>query len=417
VSSVLLTPPANWREGHLCMFVDPVNGSASFDGLSAQRPKASIQDAYDDLKAYAGANKTGQSGTRWGAGRVVLLPGDHDVGAGVVLDSAYSCEFVGFRSGFGHHFTQNFASRVLTTNSSCTSLISWGSDNFITRGMRFRDIGFVLGYGGSYALTSAIEAKATDYLFVDDCSFTTTDGNQSSESIYGVSLIIGTTANDCAWGRIRGCAAGGVGLLKCSSDMGNHNGWTIDQNHCFFNGSVPCIDLSGSGSGGVVSNNYVTGTAPFCQIGDRDGWVFICNEGESTADVPFYEYTGAAQGCVIIGGKCTLPSVNGTFVLYSHASAHSNHVIGGQFTVAGSTGMKQKVTDSTPTFKNVLSSTAGPVVRRIVSGAGKTRLADSDFPTSTNTPDGTYGVAVNTSDSKRYWCVRQNATWYGVEVT
>jgi hypothetical protein len=400
----------------LVRFVSP-DGSNSDDGRTPQSAYATIQFAYDDLVTVSEATYTGQSGTRWGSGRIFLLPGDHDVGTGLVLDAHNSVEIVGMRQGFGHHFAQDFESRVLTTNSSATSLISWGEDNFICRGMRFRDVAFVLGYGASYALTSAIQAKATDYLFIDDCSFTTTDGNQSNESIYAVSLIIGTTANDMAWGRMQGCAVGGVGLLKCSSDMGNHNGWTINQNHCFFNGTDPCIDLSGSGSGGVVAGNYVTGTAPFCEIGDRDGWAFICNEGESTADVPFYEYTGAAQGCVIVGGKCTLPGTNGTWVLYSHASAHSNWVLGGQFTAAGSTGMKQKVTDSTPTFKNILSSTSGHQVRRIVSGAGKTRLADTDFPAGSNTPDGTYGVAVNTSDSKRYWCVRQNATWYGVEVT
>jgi hypothetical protein len=398
------------------MFVDPVNGSSSFDGLSAVRAKASIQDAYDDLKAYAGANKTGQSGTRWGCGEVVLLPGDHDVGAGLVLDAAYSCSFVGSRSGFGHPFANDFASRVVTSNSSASSLVSWGEDNFITRGMRFRDICFVLGFGASYSLVNAIQAKATDYLVVEDCAFTTHDGNQSNESIYGIEQVIGATANDCAWGRVTGCICTGVGLLTMASDMGNHNGVVIQHNQVFYqSSSEACINLLGSGSGGLVAGNYCTGTAMFCEIGDRDGWVFAGNHGESTADVPFYKVSGPSQGCVFIGGDCSFPSNNGTWVEYTNASAHSNVVVGGTFTTTGSTGFKRKVVDSTPTFKNQVMSANGLMPRRLISGAGKTSLADGDFPAAAN--DGMWGIAWNTSDSTYRLSVRVNGAWRNVQLT
>jgi hypothetical protein len=406
-------PPA----ANLVRYVSP-DGSDSDDGRTIASPYATIQAAYDDLVTVSEATYAGQSGTRWGSGRINLLPGDHDVGTGLVLDAHNSVEIIGMRQGFGHPFANEFASRILTTNSSCTSLISWGEDNFITRGMRFRDICFVLGYGASFALINAIQAKATDYLMVEDCAFTTSDGNQSNESIYAVEQVIGATANDCAWGQLTNNICVGVGLLTMASDMGNHNGVLISHNTIFFNSSSEaCINLLGSGSGGQVHGNYSTGTAMFCEIGDRDGWVFSGNSGESTGDVPYYLVSGPAQGCAFIGGTCTLPGTNGTWIEYTHASAHSNVVFAGNFHTTGSTGMKQKVVDTTSTFKNIVMSQSGPIVRRIVSGAGKTRLADTDFPAGANTPDGTHGVAVNTSDSKRYWCVRQNGTWYGVEVT
>jgi hypothetical protein len=371
-------------------------------------PMKTVQAAYDSLVAEAPSFGPGN-----GVGRIVLLPGDHDVQSGLVLRWDKTVELVGLRGGHGGP-TPKSGARIVSSSSTVTEMILTGSLAHVTYGNRFRDLAFGINPAVNTALTAVIRAAANDHLDVQGCAADTLAWQAQHLDCAFIVQDPGGSAQDSAWARIRDNQCARVALYKASPGT-NFNRSIIDGNVCFYNGPRPMVHLEGDWLAGTVSGNNLEGsaTAVRCDAATADHNVFVGNAGESAdATNPFYVINGAHQGSLFIGGHCTAGAGNGVWIQFG-VSTFGNTVLG-DFSVRGVTGYKRKFVDLSTYKSNTLVGTFG-LLPKTREAAGMTRLADYHFA---STPDdGTFGFVRDTTTNRTYLTARFAGAWRSVEMT
>lgn len=355
---------------NLIRFVDYVNGNDSSDGLTPSSAFKTIAAAYTDLKTDAAASYT-VSGGRLGVGRIQLLPGDHDVGTGFVMDYNRPVELVGTRSGQRSHNPENSASRIVSSSAAATSFVRCdGGANNIARGMVVQDIAFRMDHTVNTALTSCIYAKRVGYLTVERCSFTNADGTTNTSVIAVLHDDATDSTGEAGWFRIRDNRVSRMSLYKstCGASIGgNFNRARISDNVVFYGGSNPMIHIDANTNALLCDGNNLEGTATGIQIGPNGAYtenIFMNNSGEDSANPPtnpFYNLSATVSQQLILGGICSSPQnvvgTPGTWVNFG-ANAYRNIVMGVLDFTAVTTTHKRYVSETSFADKNYLITTA-----------------------------------------------------------
>lgn len=374
---------------HLVRYVDFAHGSDANRGLSAGRAKKTIQAAYDDLKAAAGGSYTAEGG-RLGVGTIVLLPGVHDVGTGVLIDWDRPVAIKGTRSGPRDHAPQNTASRVISSSAAVVRFfnIAGESASQITRGVSFEDISFRMDHTLNTALTSIIRAKRVGYLTVERCSFTNNDLT-TNVSVSAILHEDSTTSDgEGGWCRIRDNACSRMQLYRSTTggSGGNFNRGRISDNVVFYGGSLPMIHIDANTNGYLVDGNNLEGTAVGIEVGPNGTYTqntFLNNSGEDSSSGtpanPFYKFTASVSQQLIIGGICSAPSASGagTWISFG-ANAYRNIVIGVLDFTAVTTTHKRFVSETAHADKNLLLPTNVAMTTYTATNVTTDRSYDAD---------------------------------------
>ena len=415
------TAGGSYASTHLVRYVDYVNGLDANSGLAPMLAKKTIQAAYDDLQTVSGATYTAWLTGMLPVGRIILMPGDHDVGSGFQGDYLSPVEIVGMHGGSGNQPT-NATSRVVSSLSpGPAELFRFGSVASATelcRGNYVRDVSFMVTLATNTALTACIRAQQNPFLHIQGCIFSTHNG-QGSTDAYAIEQSSGAGNVDNAWMRILNNRSTRFGLYRATGGT-NYNRGTIDSNLCFWDGGPSAramIWLESDVLGCTVSSNNLEGTAVAIRLtsNSADKNFFINNAGEDMGGgtPTFYDFAGSQQQNIVIGGNCSSTGVIGTWITFG-TNAHSNTVIG-NCDFVGVTGFKQKIVDNS-TLKNVYINPNGARVP-VKSGAGVSTTSDADASFGFGTPmDGQQRILHNTSDGVSRIATRINATWKYVTV-
>lgn len=404
-----------YPQSALVMFVSSIIGNNANDGLSPSTPKATIQAAYNALKTYANANFTQSNAAGMGVGRIQLLPGDHDVGTGVVIDQNRTVEIEGALSGWRGLTVSNTASRVISNSSSATALITLGSQSAVTYGNVIRKICFVVNPAVNTSLTACVRAQAHDYFEMTDCAGYTTDG--TNRDIPLLEQNPGGSAQDNAWCRFLQNSTTGLPLYYAKSGT-NFNRSLIGWNVCQFGSGAtyPMIWLEGDWVNGLVVSNNLEGGAsgPHVRVGSAshgaDFNVFLENAGEaSTNTYPFYDVIHGGHNR-FIGGSCTASGI-GVWIAFSGANSFQNEVFG-PYDYTGFTNFKRQITDvSTYPASNILHGRNGRIMYT-KQNANPPAFSGSDF-VSTPADGSIIGMTRNTNTGEaRVWFVLGGAFHY-----
>lgn len=406
--------------GPLVRYVDYANGDDSYTGKSTSRAYKTIQAAYDALKTYANANYTAV-GNDLSIGRLVLLPGDHDVGAGFLMDGVRPAEIVGFKPGL-HYVPYNSQSRIVSSSASATYMMKVSpSVGTVGHGGRFYDLAFQMSSSTNTALTQIIYSDGIDYLHVERCGF-----RDAQSATTAVCAIYHVSNGDSSWARIHNNNANHMQFYNAPASTVAGNGTNqnrnyIHENVVFYNhATIPIVKLGGDWFQGSVSFNNLEGTACAVEIGPTQGGLgdfntFFQNSGESDNTNPFYRFLTHTNGVsgpnhnIIIGGVCSSPAAIGTFADFS-AGSSLNTVIG-NYDYVGTSGYKRKIVDNSSFGNQIINPNYGVTTRYESSAAPA--ISDADF-TQGNPWNGTMGVTHNTgSGEDRLWA-RVNGAWKSV---
>jgi hypothetical protein len=346
--------------GQLVRFVDPRNGLDANPGTEPGLAKKTIQSAYSDVRTFAEATGSSEGG-RLGVGTIQLLPGDHDVGAGLSVAWNRPACFQGTRSGPRDHAPQNTASRVVSSGNP-TELVRVQGQGVeeITRGMSFEDIAFRMNHTVNTKLERVIYAKRVGYLTVERCSFTNHDLNTNQPVVAIHHDDSNDPSGEGGWARIRNNSVSRMALYRATG--GNFNRGRISDNVVFYGGTLPMIQLAGNTNGLVCDGNNLEGTATAVEIGPTGVFTqmtFLGNSGEDpstgTPPNPFYKFTGSTSQSIIIGGTCSSGSSTGFGVWVNFGpTAYRNLVVGVFDTTDVSRSHKRRVVETTHADKNTL---------------------------------------------------------------
>jgi len=396
-------------------FVDPA-GSDANSGSSPSSAKRTIQAAYDDLVASA-ETRFPSFPLEMGVGRIYLLPGDHDVGTGLVIRWDRPVEMFGFRGGEGKSWTRTpgMPARIVSSSSDATALVTAGSVEQISYGNRFEDILFAVDPAVNTSLTACLRAIANDFLIVEHCGFDMARGpDDPTQNFHAIHAQPGTMAQkDAAWHRITHNNCNRLALYHAGdgagSTRGNFNRSEISSNIVFYKGDRPMIWLEDDWMQGTVAFNNLEGPAIAVQCDSTvaDHNLFLQNGGESPNSThPYYVINGGHQGSMFIGGQCFAQDGGvGTWIAFG-SSTWGNIVMNGEASLSGKPGFKYLVSD--PSGKNVLMNHAG-IRPRVKVNATSQSLADYDFELVPD--DGAWGFTYNTAEQRAYLNFRANGTW------
>lgn len=395
---------------HLHRYVDPINGNDANTGLSPSAAMETIQAAYDDLYTVANANYTDLSGYL-GLGKIILLPGDHDVGDGIAMSLYNGVEFVGTRSGAQHYVSQDSSSRIISSSSTATEFFKMYQTGAGTvgRGFRFTDIGFRISSTTNTSLTSVLYVSGMNNFQVERCSFANAQSTATT-----VWAILHESMGDISWARIFNNNCGHMPFYKATPAAGggaNMNRNAIMHNVCFYGGSEPIIHLNGEWAFGTVAYNTLegpTGNAAVLVDNSNADWnTFIENCGEGGgATYPFYQFDGGNNN-IIIGGMCKAEGgTTGIFAQFA-TGAFSNTIIA-NVDYTGQAGYMRKVVDSSTYGNRIVDARWGPKLK-YKTGTSPS-FTTSDF-NGTLPPNGTLaGITYNTSSGVNLlWFVSNGA--------
>jgi hypothetical protein len=413
----------DFPQSALVRFVDPTNGSDSFNGLAPYRGYATIAAAVSDLQTYAIAHYSATGAGTLGIGKVILLPGLYDVGAGVAVDYRYPVEIVGgvgHGSGLAGHgyapgtslVTPPSPVTIYSSSSAATAMITVGSSGAGSVGYGFAMRGVAFRYSNTVntAMTAIIRMTKTTRPKLEEITGFSTTG-----SAYDVPLVehdggsTGTT--DGASFHFKQLVTAGLPLVHIKG--GNINRGYIEGGECqfgsgatypmiWFDGAgwvctVIGVALEGGASGPAVKIN--TGTITPYQL------MFLNCGGEAgNSTYPFFDVV-AGSHCQFLGGGCsTVDGSAGDWIKFS-ASAYPHRVANSQVSYNTVTGYKARVVDNSDyPATNVVEGLRNGRIYYQKSGAAPTFSA-ADFPAIP--PNGTIvGTTANTtSGEKRLWMV------------
>ena len=406
-------------------YVDYANGNDSNDGATPYRAFKTIPAAYNALKAAASAGYTPASeGSTTGVlavGRIVLAPGDHDIGAGLAITNTAPVEIVGSRSGGYGYRPQNSSSRIISSSATATEFIKTGDGTKVVYGCKFDGITFVVNPSTNTALTACIRAQCNDNLNVVNCAGMTSDSsNQPIPLLEQNPGSMGTP--DQAWLRLLNNNTSGLTLYHALPG-GNLNRSIIGWNQVEYgtgSGVYPIIWLEGNFWAGIVIGNNLEGGAAndHCTLGSASysvtETVFINNSGESgNGTYPFYHVVNGAMN-TFIGGYCTATNGdNGIWIQFDTNGYGGNQVYNPRVTKAGQTSYKRRYVDnSSYQASNQLYGRNGRILyEKSTAGAAFT---SSDFPTTPS--DGELlGVTHDTTTGENRLWMYINGTYVSVE--
>lgn len=398
---------------NLIRYVSPA-GSDTADGLTPTTPYATIAHAYTALITAATANYTAVNG-ELGVGRINLLPGDHDIAGGLLMDYKYPVELIGQRSGRHSQYMMNSAARIKSSSATATYFFRMHGTN-VGYGWVFRDISFVVDQTVNTSLVSIINPDSIDDFVVENCSFDTVD-NVTNLSVWCIKHenTIAPPTGDAAWFRIRYNRYSRMPLYYSVSG-GNYNRFRIHDNVGFYGGSLPHVRLAGSCNGGLVDGNNFEGTATAVEIGPTGTLTqctFLNNSGEDSSTPPtnpFYDFTGSISQVIILGGVCSVAGGTGAAGIFARfgTSAYNNLVIG-PYDTNGVAGYKRKIVDNSASNGNrLINLNSGPVLKT-KKVAGAATISDADFAPAPI--DGTIALAVNTATGATALWARANGVW------
>ncbi len=406
---------------HLVRYVDYVLGDDGNEGLSPTDAMKTIQAAYNDLVTVSDAEYTA-TGNGKPVGQIILLPGDHDVGTGVVIDYLHPVEIVGPRYGWGRpqsHADWSSA-RIYSSSAAATEFILTGSTSHVTYGNTFRGLTFSVNTSVNTALVACIKTQANDYLQVLDCHADTLDGSTETGVVF-LYMHQGGSARDNAWFLVAGNTVARVALIQLGDGTGqggNFNRGVIRENIVFYNGSLQgmvmfrdAVQLT------CVMNNNLESGAKAVYLGTSGSCannLFMNNGGETSSTTlnPYYHFDGSHKGNVIIGGSCSQGgSLFGIFAQFETNSF--NNILIGQFDYVGESGTKRKLVDNS-TYKNRVLNWRSGYLPLTKTGTAPT-ISDSDF--STTPTDGVFGFTYGSTGPVYKLWARMNGTWKSVALT
>ena len=410
-------PLLNWQPATgLIAYVDYVNGNDSNSGLYPSYAFKTIAAAYSALTTIALAHFTAVGG-RIDSGTIILLPGDHDVGTGLVLDYRYRITLQGTLSGGVADPAvgiTNSGSRIVSSSSSATALILIGSTSNVTYGNRICDVGFVVNPAVNTSLTACVRVQATDYFQMERCQGITSDSSQ--QNVYLLEQNPGGSAQDNAWVRFLNNNTNGLPLYYAPTGT-NFNRGFLGYNVAQFGGAgatVPMIWLQGDWASGIVMGNNLEGglNAPHLQVdaGAATNNLYLNNAGESnnTGGTSFYQFNGGSG--IVIGGDCTYHagSIGTWATMASNAYPYTIYSINADYT--GLASYKRKiVNNATYPARNQVYGKDGRILWQKVGNAPT--FSSSDFPGGTLPADGTMiGVTHDTTGATyKVWVVIDGA--------
>ncbi len=244
-------------------FVDP-NGADTNDGRTELTAFATIQAAYDDLAGLV---------TNVFAGEIHLLPGVHDVGAGLAFNGLEGVNLVGVPSTLHGNLNAD-ARAVITTNNTATEHIDVTAPGGLSNGFEFRHLTFDMD---GTLLTAAIRMENPVHTLVERCTFfATTNPVVGCWALEFDNSGVDNSFNSILYNRMRG-----VGLLKILiSGNSNVNRWNIEGNACFWaddtNWMIDAVNLATS----RIAGNNLEGAAGGVWLRGGDQNTCIGNGGE-----------------------------------------------------------------------------------------------------------------------------------------
>lgn len=306
-------------------YVDP-DGNDTNDGHSPGQALKTIQEAYDDLTTWAEATFTNAG--RMNVGRIILMPGEYNVGAGVTFNTKRTCTVEGIYQYAVHDFEgvadPGAVPVIRSTGNPADGLFfidDAAGDGF---GFFFRGLLFYLDTSANTNLEGCIKAQRVAMSSIRDCQFVSSGGTNQ--------FAIWTTqsANDNSWWHIENnMVDGNMGFFRQGGAANGSNYSIIKANK--IKGSLtdttrdPIIDVGlddGSNTGQakgwlLMGNSFETARtairADFCE-----DFVFMNNSGKSNNYTkPFYDLQGKSARCMVIGGMCHVDasaSTTGSFI-------------------------------------------------------------------------------------------------------
>jgi hypothetical protein len=410
---------------HLVRYVDYANGNdgaAATRGLGPGYAYKTIQAAYTELRTTAMANYSPDVNGLTAVGRIEVLPGDHDVGAGILIRPLEPVHIRGTRGGLGGHYGSESVSRLVSSSSAGTEFIKVQNSTatLVGYGCVFEELVFSVLHGTNTALTSIIQFYNTDFPLVRRCAFfSDTGASLTCPAVYVQSA--GGNA-DSAWGRIIDCNSVRMPLALFGTGV-NYNSWVVRDNVGFYSGSAPWVQLQGDFFHSTCQDNYMEGTSIAFQLDSdtTDHSTFLNNSGESADNTnPYYKVTGSVQNCQFIGGITTVGDNSiGTYLTNTNVNASGNIILA-PVTTTGTAGKKNKFADSGPsTFGYTIWHPGAGIPVKYKSGSGTLTIADADFSTGALTPLGTLGATFSsTGPTYKIWIkVATSDVWKSVAVT
>lgn len=388
------------------VWVDYANGSDATNGLSPSAAFKTIAAAYAALKATA-ISRYG-SGIR-AVGRIVLMPGSHDVGAGVPFQNDYAVEIVGMWKARRGNYVFASEPKVVSSSSSATSFFSTdggAGTGSITGGFTFRDFGIEINHSVNTALAQAFLFDGVDYFVVDSISADTND-HATHLNLPLVRQVETKLNSDSAWGRLSNCVVARMGLYDYPDHPGgNGNMVRIEGNVAAYNapGSLAIISLVGAFWGGYVANNYLQGNAVAIQVGGGTRSVpkrclFLNNTGEdnTTPSKPFYKFgSNFPEGHIIVDPGWATAGDIGTLIDFDSSATGNLAIVNGDY--VGVSGYKRKI---------VGNAGGNLVVAMLPGGPNFTRALQCGYGVTTSRPSaagvGRGGQWYDTTLGKPIW--------------
>lgn len=417
---------ATYPSTALVRYVDYINGNDSNDGLTSKHAFKTIAAAYSNLKTVFTATYTHTGPATKGVGQIHLLPGDHDVGAGVLFNTAYPVELIGTKSGANNHLPTNSASRIVSTSATATYLVKMG-DSSIGHGGVFRNLSFVVDPAVNSALTKCLYISGMDEVVVKDNSFDPSDNSTELDTC--TAIYVDAPADDCAWGRFTTNHIARMQTMYFAAGH-NYNRMTIADNVSFYGGGsthlVPHYDIVGDVECSTFEHNNcestaATGATAFrIRTGGYSNWnLFIGNSGEGILDTnPFYWFEANRASNIVIGGHTTCKTIGGTdgngiWARIDDGTGNPNLIIG-EYDLVGTVGLANRIVDNhiSANLANktqVWSTSMGGMPVTYKAGAGAQTIADTDF--AKVPPNGSMAIGCNTTTGAVAIWTRANGLW------
>ena len=324
-------------------YVDPVNGLDTNNGWTIARAMKTIQAAYDDLSAAAEVitSVAPASTARIHIGEVILLPGGHDIGNGLLWRRSRAVLLRGlhstmrWRTGGSATVIPARALSVpyLFTTGTPTQFIDFTDDSINGYGFGFRDFEMWVDVAG---VDWGIKHINVNQSYVERVNFIRVGDSAADVDmtfLYGFADEALVTGSDMSWWRVDNCFTSGTALSFYGIDgtARNNNRHTISRNICFGPGTtMNCVTLHFGNGCSIWGNNFEAFLrGVLLDTGSHQNHVFG-NGGESV-DV-FIRVEDGNSNTIIEQG---IKQPDATDKLFSAApGAHSNIVMGSSFTTA-----------------------------------------------------------------------------------